>query len=60
MKALVLRAPEHLEIVDVPRPKIFAGQVLIKVHKCGICGSDIRYFHGENPWANKVIIECRP
>ena len=55
MKALVLRSPEHLELVDVPRPNIFAGQVLVKVHKCGICGSDIRYFHGENPWAKQTL-----
>ena len=55
MKALVLRSPEHLEVMDVPRPKISAGQALIKVRKCGICGSDIRYFHGENPWSKQTL-----
>ena len=55
MKALVLRSPEQIEIMDVPKPKLSAGQVLIKVSKCGICGSDVRYFHGENPWAKQTL-----
>ncbi len=25
--------------------------VLIKVEACGICGSDLRYWEGDNPWA---------
>ncbi|MFH1008490.1 MAG: alcohol dehydrogenase catalytic domain-containing protein [Candidatus Latescibacterota bacterium] len=55
MKALVLRSPKHLEVMEVPRPKLSAGQALIKVSKCGICGSDIRYFYGENPWAKQTL-----
>ncbi len=55
MKALVLKSPETLEVMDVPKPEITTGQVLIKVNKCGICGSDIRYFHGENPWAKQTL-----
>ncbi len=41
--------------MDVPKPKLSAGQVLIRVSRCGICGSDIRYFHGENPWAKQTL-----
>jgi len=55
MKALVLRSPEQLELMDVPKPKLSAGQVLIRVTKCGICGSDVRYFHGENPWSKQTL-----
>lgn len=55
MKALVLKGTEQLEVMDVPTPKLSAGQVLIKVSKCGICGSDVRYFHGENPWAKQTL-----
>ena len=55
MKALVLKSPDRIELMDVPEPKLSAGQVLIKVSKCGICGSDIRYFHGENPWAKQTL-----
>jgi threonine dehydrogenase-like Zn-dependent dehydrogenase len=55
MKALVLKAPTSLEVINVPQPSLSSGQVLIKVRKCGICGSDIRYFHGENPWAKQTL-----
>jgi len=41
--------------MDVPKPVLSAGQVLIEVSKCGICGSDVRYFHGENPWAKQTL-----
>ena len=55
MKALVLKSPKRLEVTDVPKPRLSAGQVLIKVTKCGICGSDVRYFHGENPWSKQTL-----
>ncbi len=55
MKALVLKSPEQLEVMDVQIPKLSAGLVLVKVSQCGICGSDIRYFHGENPWAKHAL-----
>ena len=52
MRALVLREPRRLELVDVPRPRLTAPEhVLIEVRACGICGSDLRYWAGENPWA---------
>ena len=55
MKALVLKSPETLEVMDVPSPILSTGQVLVKVSRCGLCGSDIRYFHGENPWAKQTL-----
>jgi 2-desacetyl-2-hydroxyethyl bacteriochlorophyllide A dehydrogenase len=55
VKALVLKSRERLEVMDVPKPQLSTGQVLIKVSKCGICGSDVRYFHGENPWAKQTL-----
>ncbi len=52
MKAVVLRKPRDLVLLDVPRPVLRLPQeVLIQVGACGICGSDVRYWAGENPWA---------
>ena len=52
MKAVVLKSPGVLECMEVPTPKLTrAEDVLIEVKACGICGSDLRYFKGENPWA---------
>lgn len=47
MKALVIEADQVLTYKDVPVPEITDDEVLIRVHACGICGSDIpRVLHG--------------
>ena len=55
VKALVLKSPENLDVLDVPVSELAAHEVLIRVHECGLCGSDVRYFHGENPWAKQTL-----
>ncbi len=60
MKALVLRKPECIEVVDVPTPKPEPDEVLVRVELCGICGSDVRYYYGDNPWARQTLGEDRP
>ncbi len=55
MRALVLKAPKTLAVMNVPEMKPGPGQVVLRVSKCGICGSDIRYFCGENPWAKQTL-----
>jgi threonine dehydrogenase-like Zn-dependent dehydrogenase len=55
MRALVLKAPKTLAVMDVPEMRPGPGQVILRVSKCGICGSDIRYFCGENPWAKQTL-----
>lgn len=52
MKAVVLRKPKDMVLMDIPHPKMTdANHVVVKVEACGICGSDLRYWAGENPWA---------
>ncbi|RLF19371.1 MAG: hypothetical protein DRZ82_06000 [Thermoprotei archaeon] len=51
MKAAVLEAPQRLVLKEVPIPQLKEDEVLVKVGACGICGSDVRYYFGENPWA---------
>ncbi len=52
MKAVVMRKPRQLELIEIPRPQLTeVYHVLVQVRACGICGSDLRYFAGENPWA---------
>ncbi len=41
MKARVLREVGNLEYCDYPLPTLKEDEVLVKVHACGICGSDI-------------------
>ena len=55
MKALVKRhdAP-GLWLEDVPEPDIGINDVLIKVDRTGICGTDI-HIHDWDDWARKTV-----
>lgn len=46
MKALLLKEYKQLELSDVPPPECGPHDVLIRVHACGICGSDIHGYDG--------------
>ena len=47
MKAAVYSGIKKIRIEEVERPKCGPGEILIKVHFCAICGTDVRtYLHG--------------
>jgi L-iditol 2-dehydrogenase len=48
MKALLLSKYKQLEIAEVPTPAVGAGEVLIRVGACGICGSDVHGYDGSS------------
>ncbi len=55
MKALVKKKSESgLWLEDVPTPQIGVNDVLIKIQKTAICGTDIHIFNWD-PWAQKTI-----
>lgn len=60
MRAVVLHSPGQLSVETVPVPELLPGQKLVKVGACGICGSDLRYFAGENPWAKHTLGTEKP
>lgn len=51
MRAVNLTEPGKMEMAEVPEPQPRGDEVVIGVGAVGICGSDVRYYHGENPWA---------
>jgi len=55
MKALVKNKPEPgLWMEDVPVPEVGNNDVLIKIRKAAICGTDIHIFNWDQ-WAQKTI-----
>ncbi len=48
MLAAVYHGPGDLRIEDIPVPTIGAGELLIKVLSAGICGTDLRIYHGNH------------
>ena len=50
MRAMVLDAPKTpLRAADLPVPEPAAGQVLIRVHACAVCRTDLHVADGELP-----------
>jgi 2-desacetyl-2-hydroxyethyl bacteriochlorophyllide A dehydrogenase len=46
MRALVVDGPGRCEVREVPRPEPCAGEVLVRVAHCGVCGTDLRIVAG--------------
>ncbi len=42
MQAAVYRGVDDVRLETVPVPPIGAGEILIRVHTCGICGTDLK------------------
>jgi len=56
MLALVKNAPgPGLELREVPEPRVGINDVLVRVHKTGICGTDL-HIASWDPWAAKTIV----
>ena len=51
MRAVVCQNTE-LRVDEVPVPSPAAGQVRLRVLRCGICGSDLHAQHGSDEWAD--------
>ncbi|HXM10758.1 MAG TPA: zinc-dependent dehydrogenase [Terriglobales bacterium] len=42
MEAAVYRGVNDVRLEQVPVPEIGAGEILVRVHTCGICGTDLK------------------
>lgn len=47
MKAAIFYGKRNLKVEDVDLPTIKEGEILVKVEACGICGTDVHIFNGE-------------
>ena len=57
MRAMLLDAAQQpLRPVDLPRPKPTTGQVLIAVHTCAICRTDLHVVDGELPRPKRPLV----
>lgn len=48
MKAMLLTDYKQLELTDMPVPEPQPDELLVRVHSCGVCGSDIHGFDGSS------------
>jgi 2-desacetyl-2-hydroxyethyl bacteriochlorophyllide A dehydrogenase len=50
VKALRCDEPGKLTIIQRDRPTLGAGEVLVRIRRVGICGTDYHIFHGNQPY----------
>lgn len=53
----VMTAPGVIEFRDIPKPQPKAGEVLIRIMRIGVCGSDIHVYHGEHPFTSYPVTQ---
>lgn len=57
MLQAVLQGAKNIEFCEVPVPEPGEGQVLIKVKRIGVCGSDIHVYHGKHKYAIFPLVQ---
>src|SRR3954467_4329943 len=51
MRAIVLEKPEDFRVVEIPQAKEpGSGEALVRVHRVGICGTDLSGYLGKMPF----------
>ncbi len=50
MKQQVMTKPGKIVFREIPIPKLNDDEVLIKIMRIGVCGSDIHVYHGKHPY----------
>src|SRR5260370_15609432 len=55
MRGAVYRGVNDVRVETVPVPEIGAGEVLVKIHTCGICGTDLKKIHTGSHDAPRVF-----
>jgi 2-desacetyl-2-hydroxyethyl bacteriochlorophyllide A dehydrogenase len=50
MKAIVCEEPGRLALVERPEPKMSEGEVLVRIRRAGVCGTDFHIFRGKQPF----------
>jgi L-iditol 2-dehydrogenase len=58
VKQAVMTAPGRIEIrTDVAAPQPGPGQVLLRIQRIGVCGSDIHVYHGKHPYTGYPVVQ---
>lgn len=57
MKQQVMTEPGKISFREVPVPKAGPDQVLVKIKKIGVCGSDIHVYHGTHPYTSYPVTQ---
>ena len=57
MKQATMTHPGKIEIHEVPAPVPGPGEVLLRIQRIGVCGSDIHVYHGKHPLTSYPVVQ---
>ena len=57
MKQAIMVHPGEIEIHAVPAPTPGQAEVLLRVQRIGVCGSDIHVYHGKHPLTSYPVVQ---
>ena len=57
MKQQVMTSPGEIEFIEIPVPELKEDDVLVKIMRIGVCGSDIHVYHGKHPYTDYPVTQ---
>jgi L-iditol 2-dehydrogenase len=57
MKQATMIAPGKIDVHETANPTPGAGQVLLRIQRIGVCGSDIHVYHGRHPLTSYPVVQ---
>ncbi len=53
----VMTAPKEISFREIPVPEPAVDEVLVKIMRIGVCGSDIHVYHGKHPFTQYPVTQ---
>jgi L-iditol 2-dehydrogenase len=57
MRQATMTAPGVVDVREVPPPEPGEDEVLVRIHRIGVCGSDVHVNHGRHPFTSYPVIQ---
>src|ERR1022692_4143789 len=57
MRQAFMTMPGTIEFRQVPKPVPRDDEVLVRVRRIGVCGSDIHVYHGRHPYTTYPVVQ---
>jgi L-iditol 2-dehydrogenase len=57
MRQAIMTSPGVIEFNEAPEPVPGKGEVLIRIQRIGVCGSDVHVWHGKHPYTSYPVVQ---
>jgi L-iditol 2-dehydrogenase len=57
MRQAIMTSPGEIEFRDIPEPSPGPGEVMLRIKRIGVCGSDVHVNHGLHPFTSYPVVQ---